>query len=98
MISLRPAGDYVELGTDCQYKDLVYAAQQNLEIALGLMIVHGSGVVDIGASKNARSPPQHRTRQRIYALVLKTATLDGSESGESGYRPSLLKHDGLINP
>ena len=44
-ISLRPAADYVALNTDCQYKDLVYTAQQKLEIALGLRLSRNDGEV-----------------------------------------------------
>ena len=44
-ISLRPAGDYVELNMDCHYNDLVYAAQQKLEIALGLLLARNHGEV-----------------------------------------------------
>ena len=35
-ISLRPAGDYVALDTDCRFDDLTWSAQQKMEIALGL--------------------------------------------------------------
>ncbi len=42
-ISLRPAGDYVSLDTDCHYNDLAYAAQQKLEIALGLRLARNNG-------------------------------------------------------
>ena len=41
-ISLRPAGDYVALDTDCRFDDLTYAAQQKLEIALGLRLARSS--------------------------------------------------------
>ncbi len=44
-ISLRPAGDYVALDTDCHYNDLIYAAQQKLEIALGLRLARNNGEV-----------------------------------------------------
>ena len=44
-ISLRPAGDYVALDTDCHYNDLIYAAQQKLEIALGLRLTSNNGQV-----------------------------------------------------
>jgi len=40
-ISLRPAGDYVALDTDCKFDDLSYAAQQKIEIALGLRLAAG---------------------------------------------------------
>ena len=42
-ISLRPAGDYVALDTDCRFEDLIYAAQQKMEIALGLRLNHNGG-------------------------------------------------------
>jgi hypothetical protein len=42
-ISLRPARDYVALDTDCRYDDLTYAAQQKLEIALGLRLFRNGG-------------------------------------------------------
>jgi hypothetical protein len=44
-ISLRRAGDYVALDTDCHYNDLIYAAQQKLEIALGLRLARNNGQV-----------------------------------------------------
>ncbi len=44
-ISLRSAGDYVALDTDCHYDDLIYAAQQKLEIALGLCLAGDNGEV-----------------------------------------------------
>lgn len=37
-ISLRPASDYVSLDTECRFDDLTYAAQQKMEIALGLRL------------------------------------------------------------
>ena len=42
-ISLRPARDYVALDSDCRYDDLTYAAQQKLEIALGLRLFRNGG-------------------------------------------------------
>jgi hypothetical protein len=53
-ISLRPAGDYVALDTDCHYHDLVYAAQQKLEIALGLRLSRNNGDVLL-------NPPRDKT-------------------------------------
>ena len=44
-ISLRRAGDYVALDTNCHYSDLTYAAQQKLEIALGLRLARNNGQV-----------------------------------------------------
>jgi hypothetical protein len=53
-ISLRPAGDYVALETDCHYNDLIYAAQQKLEIALGLRLAGNKGEVLL-------NPPRDKT-------------------------------------
>jgi len=44
-ISLRPAGDYVALNTDCHYNDLIYSAQHKLEIALVLRLARNNGEV-----------------------------------------------------
>lgn len=41
-ISLRPAADYVEPGVDCRFDDLTAAAQEKLEIALGLRLAEGA--------------------------------------------------------
>ena len=51
-ISLRPAGDYVELNTDCHYNDLIYSAQQKLEIALGLLLVRNHGEVLLNPARD----------------------------------------------
>jgi hypothetical protein len=51
-ISLRPAGDYIELDTQCHYNDLIYAAQQNLEIALGLRLASDNGNVVLNPSRD----------------------------------------------
>jgi hypothetical protein len=53
-ISLRPAGDYVALDTDCHYDDLINAAQQKLEIALGLRLGRKHGEVLL-------NPPRDKT-------------------------------------
>jgi hypothetical protein len=37
-ISLRPVGDYVEIGSSCSFFDLAFAAQQKMEIALGVRL------------------------------------------------------------
>lgn len=42
-ISLRPADDYVEPGRACRFADLMFAAQQKQEIALGLRTANGNG-------------------------------------------------------
>ncbi len=44
-ISLRPAGDYVKLDTDCTFFDLIYAGQQKMEVALGLRLAQGGKVL-----------------------------------------------------
>jgi hypothetical protein len=51
-ISMRPAGSYVALDTDCRYDDLTYAAQQKLEIALGLRLVRNNGEVLLNPSRD----------------------------------------------
>jgi len=51
-ISLRPAADYVELNTDCHYNDLIYSAQQKLEIALGLLLVRNHGEVLLNPARD----------------------------------------------
>jgi hypothetical protein len=50
-ISLRPAGDYVSLEEECRFDDLVYAAQQKLEIALGLLVSEDRGGVFLNPSR-----------------------------------------------
>ena len=42
-ISLRPADDYVEAGSSCRFADLMFAAQQKQEIALGLRTASTNG-------------------------------------------------------
>jgi hypothetical protein len=42
-ISLRPAADYVAMDEACGFADLMLAAQQRMEIALGLRRVSASG-------------------------------------------------------
>lgn len=44
-ISMRPASDYVKLGTDCSFNDLIYASQQKMEIALGLRLARKGKVL-----------------------------------------------------
>ena len=53
-ISMRPAGNYVKLGTDCRFEDLIYAAQQKLEIALGLRLADKGGKVLLNPSRQSR--------------------------------------------
>ena len=50
-ISLRPAVDYVKLGTDCTFNDLIYAGQQKMEIALGLRLARQGGKVLLNPSR-----------------------------------------------
>ena len=52
-ISLRPAKDYVELNAECHFSDLIYSAQQKLEIALGMLLADGSQVLI--------NPPRNKT-------------------------------------
>jgi hypothetical protein len=56
-ISLRPAGDYVKLDTDCIFSDLIYASQQKMEVALGLRLANKGGEVLL-------NPPRH-TKWRL---------------------------------
>ena len=51
-ISLRPAGDYVALDTECRFEDLIYAVQQKLEIALGLRLARNNGKVLLNPPRN----------------------------------------------
>lgn len=44
-ISLRAAADYVEPGADCRFDDLTAAAQQKMEIALGLRLAEGARLI-----------------------------------------------------
>jgi hypothetical protein len=51
-ISLRPAGDYVSLDTDCQFADLLYAGHQKMEITLGLLLARDNGRVLLNPPRN----------------------------------------------
>jgi hypothetical protein len=53
-ISVRPVGHYVELGTDCSFDDLTYAAQQKIEIALGLRLAANGGRVLLNPPRDGR--------------------------------------------
>jgi hypothetical protein len=53
-ISLRPAGDYVALDSDCSFNDLTYAAQKKLEIALGVRLFSKGGELVL-------NPPRDKT-------------------------------------
>ena len=50
-ISLRPAGDYAQLDTDCTFSDLIYASQQKMEIVLGLRLAQHGGEVLLNPSR-----------------------------------------------
>ena len=52
-ISLRPVGDYVALGTDCRFADLLYAGQQKMETTLGLLLARDGGEVLLNPSREA---------------------------------------------
>jgi hypothetical protein len=52
-ISLRSAGDYVRLDTDCSFSDLVNACQQKMEIALGVRLAQDAGEVLLNPSRRA---------------------------------------------
>jgi voltage-gated potassium channel Kch len=51
-ISLRPAGDYVSLDTDCRFADLLYAGHQKMEITLGLLLAENGGQVLLNPPRN----------------------------------------------
>ena len=53
-ISLRPAGDYAQLDTDCTFSDLIYASQQKMEIVLGLRLAQHGGEVLLNPSRQTR--------------------------------------------
>jgi hypothetical protein len=44
-ISMRPASDYVDIGTPCRFADLISATQEETEIALGVRLCAEDGVV-----------------------------------------------------
>jgi len=50
-ISMRPAGDYVQLDTDCTFSDMTYACQQKMEIALGLRLARNDGELLLNPSR-----------------------------------------------
>jgi voltage-gated potassium channel Kch len=52
-ISLRPAGDYVLLDTDCQFADLLYAGHQKMEITLGLLLASDDGKLLLNPPRDA---------------------------------------------
>ena len=53
-ISMRPAGDYVKLDSDCTFSDLIYAGQQKMEVALGLRLAREGGEVLLNPSRHTR--------------------------------------------
>jgi hypothetical protein len=50
-ISMRSAGDYVQLNNDCSFSDIIYACQQKTEIALGLRLVRNGGELLLNPSR-----------------------------------------------
>jgi len=50
-ISMRPAGDYVQLNNDCSFNDIIYACQQKMEIALGLRLARNGGELLMNPSR-----------------------------------------------
>lgn len=50
-ISMRPAGDYVQLNTDCTFIDMIYACQQKMEIALGVRLAQNGGELLLNPSR-----------------------------------------------
>ena len=52
-ISMRPAGDYVQLKTDCSFSDIIYACQQKMEIAIGIRLVRNGGELLLNPSRRA---------------------------------------------
>jgi len=50
-ISMRSAGDYVQLKTDCSFSDIIYACQQKMEIALGLRLARNGGELLLNPSR-----------------------------------------------
>ncbi len=50
-ISMRSAGDYVQLNNDCSFSDIIYACQQKMEIALGLRLAQNGGELLLNPSR-----------------------------------------------
>ncbi len=50
-ISMRHAGDYVQLNTDCSFSDIIFACQQKMEIALGLRLARNGGELLLNPSR-----------------------------------------------
>jgi len=50
-ISMRSAGDYVQLNNDCAFSDIIYACQQKMEIALGLRLARDGGELLLNPSR-----------------------------------------------
>lgn len=53
-ISIRPASHYVRAGEECCFDDLLYAADQKMEIALGLRVASGSGEIRLNPDRSVR--------------------------------------------
>lgn len=65
-ISLRPAGDYVALDTDCQFADLLYAGHQKMEITLGLLLARDDDKLLLNPPRNVN----WRLKQEDKVIVL----------------------------
>ena len=52
-ISMRSAGDYVQLNTDCSFSDMIYACQQKMEMALGLRLARNGGELLLNPSRRS---------------------------------------------
>ena len=50
-ISMRSAGDYVQLNNECAFSDIIYACQQKMEIALGLRLARDGGELLLNPSR-----------------------------------------------
>ena len=53
-ISIRPASHYVRLDEECCFDDLLYAAAEKMEIALGLRVASGSGEIRLNPDRSVR--------------------------------------------
>ena len=51
-ISLRPASSYLELGRDYHFNEITYAAQQKMEIALGLFLSRNNGEIILNPARD----------------------------------------------
>ena len=53
-ISIRPASHYVRVDVECCFDDLLYAAAQKMEIALGLRVASESGEIRLNPDRSVR--------------------------------------------